>query len=242
MNVQHRLKPLPTSRNGLYLHLVSNLKWHNSQVSCLRTRNHVSMQCLCTKPRVPLQWQGLSRSSPNSWTDRLDDWQIRQLGEERPTPLKLRRSVDKGCVKITKSAICCLIKNKVITTVDQKKGKYLKKSKIKVKPTKLFKLTRENVGDQFVFVLVLHLIGWETGASFLDCSQGEVKQKQCNLGLLSTLNWKSLELLFSYKQHSKSYVCWYETETCPEFYCWAFFCFRDRIVIVGLMICKTTVV
>ena len=143
MNVQHRLKPLPTSRNGLYLHLVSNLKWHNSQVSCLRTRNQVSMQCLCTKPRVPLQWQGLSRSSPNSWTDRLDDWQIRQLGEERPTPLKLRHSVDKGCMKITKLAICCLIKtkNKFITTVDQKKGKYLKKSKIKVKPTKLSKLS-----------------------------------------------------------------------------------------------------
>ena len=143
MNVQYRLKPLPTSRNGLYLHLVSNLKWHNSQVSCLRTRNHVSMQCLCTKPRVPLQWQGLSRSSPNSWTDRLDDWQIRQLGEERPTSLKLWRSIDEGCVKITKLAICCLIKtkNKVITTVDQKKWKYLKKSKIKVKPTKLSKLS-----------------------------------------------------------------------------------------------------
>ena len=39
-------------------------------------------------------------------------------------------------------------------------------------------------------VLVLHLIGWVGGASFLDQSQSEVEQNQWNLGLLSTLNWK----------------------------------------------------
>ena len=41
-------------------------------------------------------------------------------------------------------------------------------------------------------VLVLHLIGWESGASFFDRSQGEVKQNQSNPWLLSTLNWKLL--------------------------------------------------
>lgn len=44
--------------------------------------------------------------------------------------------------------------------------------------------------------LVLHLIGWESGTIFLDQSQSEVKQNQnqCNLGLLSALNWKWLYL------------------------------------------------
>ena len=41
-------------------------------------------------------------------------------------------------------------------------------------------------------VLVLYLIGWEGGASFLDKSQNAVKQNQCNPGLLSTLSWKLL--------------------------------------------------
>ena len=37
--------------------------------------------------------------------------------------------------------------------------------------------TRENAGGQIVIVfLVLNLIGWEVGASFLDQSQNEVKQ------------------------------------------------------------------
>ena len=37
-------------------------------------------------------------------------------------------------------------------------------------------------------VLVLHLIGWEVDASFLDQSQSEVKQNQSNSGLLSKFN------------------------------------------------------
>ena len=37
-------------------------------------------------------------------------------------------------------------------------------------------------------VLVLYLIGLESGASFLDQSQSIVKKNQCNPGLLSTLN------------------------------------------------------
>ena len=41
-------------------------------------------------------------------------------------------------------------------------------------------------------VLVFHLIGWLSVASFLDQSQREVRQKQSNAGLLSTLSWKLL--------------------------------------------------
>ena len=47
--------------------------------------------------------------------------------------------------------------------------------------------TRENAGDN---VLILFLIGWWSGASFLDQSQCKAKQKQSNPGLILTLNWK----------------------------------------------------
>ena len=47
-------------------------------------------------------------------------------------------------------------------------------------------------------VLVLHLIGWESGASFFDQSQREVKQNQSNPWLLSTLNWTLLSLSESF--------------------------------------------
>ena len=53
---------------------------------------------------------------------------------------------------------------------------------------------RENAG---CLVLVIHLIGWESGASFLNQLQREVKQNQCNPGLLSTLFWKLLYLAIS---------------------------------------------
>ena len=45
---------------------------------------------------------------------------------------------------------------------------------------------RENAGDN---VLILFLIGWWSGASFLDQSQCKVKQKQSNPGLI----WHSIE-------------------------------------------------
>ena len=55
---------------------------------------------------------------------------------------------------------------------------------------------RENACDQVArLVLVLHLIGWAGGASFLNQSQSVVKQNQSNSGLLSTLNWKPLYVL-----------------------------------------------
>ena len=43
-------------------------------------------------------------------------------------------------------------------------------------------------------VLVLHLIGWKSGARFLDQSQSEIKQNQINHSLNSILNRKLLEL------------------------------------------------
>ena len=49
---------------------------------------------------------------------------------------------------------------------------------------------RENVGDQVVISFSLHLIGLESGASFLNQSQSKVKQNQSNPGVLSTFNWK----------------------------------------------------
>ena len=39
-------------------------------------------------------------------------------------------------------------------------------------------------------LLVLKLIGWESGASFLDQSYKELKENQSCPGLFSTLNWK----------------------------------------------------
>ena len=41
-------------------------------------------------------------------------------------------------------------------------------------------------------VLVLLLIGWESGASFVNQSQSEVKQDQSKRNLLSILKWKPL--------------------------------------------------
>ena len=70
-----------------------------------------------------------------------------------------------------------------------------KKSEYKQPTTK----TRENAGKRGKtrvtkawLVLVLHLIGGKGGASFLDQSQGEIKQKQSNLQLLTTYYLKLL--------------------------------------------------
>ena len=41
-------------------------------------------------------------------------------------------------------------------------------------------------------VFVLHLTGWNGGASFLDQSKSKVKQHWCNSRLLSIINWKVL--------------------------------------------------
>ena len=56
--------------------------------------------------------------------------------------------------------------------------------------TKTIKLpkARENAADQVVIAFRVHLIGRESGASFLDQSQTGVKQIQSIPGLLSILN------------------------------------------------------
>ena len=56
--------------------------------------------------------------------------------------------------------------------------------------TKTIKLpkARENAADQVVIAFRVHLIGRESGASFLDQSQTGVKQIQSIPGSLSILN------------------------------------------------------
>ena len=41
-------------------------------------------------------------------------------------------------------------------------------------------------------IFVLHLTGWNDGASFLVQSKSKVKQNRCNSGSLSIINWKVL--------------------------------------------------
>ena len=47
---------------------------------------------------------------------------------------------------------------------------------------------RENASEQVLSILVLHLIGWEVGLSFLDQSPEKEKRIESNSGLLSTPN------------------------------------------------------
>lgn len=58
--------------------------------------------------------------------------------------------------------------------------------------TSILPKARENVGDLVVIGFSLHLIGWESDAIFLDQSLNDVKQKESNAELISTLNWKLL--------------------------------------------------
>ena len=61
---------------------------------------------------------------------------------------------------------------------------------------------RENVCERVtIAVLVLLLIGWESGASFLNQSLSVVTQNQSKWELLSTLNWKPLKIvIFKYNK------------------------------------------
>ena len=74
---------------------------------------------------------------------------------------------------------CGETKTKVITTANEQKEKY----RLKRRETRVTKSW---------LMLVLHLIGWGSGASFVDQSQNKVKQNQCNPGLLLTLSKMSL--------------------------------------------------
>ena len=51
---------------------------------------------------------------------------------------------------------------------------------------------RENACEQITIAFGLLLIGWESGASFVNQSQSKVKQNKSKHELLSTLNWKPL--------------------------------------------------
>ena len=58
--------------------------------------------------------------------------------------------------------------------------------------TSILPKAQENVGDLVVIGFSLHLIGRESDAICLDQSQNDVKQKESNAELISTLNWKLL--------------------------------------------------
>ena len=74
---------------------------------------------------------------------------------------------------------CGKTKTKLTTTANEQKEKYRLKR-------------RETWVTKSWLMLVLHLSGWGSGASFVDQSQKKVKQNQCNPGLLLTLTKMSL--------------------------------------------------
>ena len=79
-------------------------------------------------------------------------------------------------------------KTNVNTTANQKKGKYFKRQwELKVKPIKL-PIARENKSDQVVIDFSLHVIGWESGASFLDQSQSKAKKNNAVSDYFQHLN------------------------------------------------------
>ena len=84
---------------------------------------------------------------------------------------------------------CGKTKTKLTTTANEQKEKYrLKRGKARESAGKRGKA---RVTKSWL-MLVLHLIGWGSGASFEDQSQSKVKQNQCNPGLLLTLLKMSL--------------------------------------------------
>ena len=86
---------------------------------------------------------------------------------------------------------CFHTKTKVIMTANQKLGKYeMEPLRTQSKTGKLAIWNVKNTNDQLSLVLVLNLIGWESGTSFLDQSQSETKQNHSNPGLLLTVNLK----------------------------------------------------
>ena len=74
---------------------------------------------------------------------------------------------------------CRKSKTKVRRTINQNQRNYLKEEPwvIEAKTSKLPE-ERENAIHQVEMVVVLHLIGWDDGASDLDQSKSEVKQNQ----------------------------------------------------------------
>ena len=86
---------------------------------------------------------------------------------------------------------CLKNKTKVITTpIRWKENTFKGQWKLKNRPNILKR--GKTRASKSCLVLVLHLIGWESGVRFLDQSQSEVKQNHSNPGKLSTLSWKCL--------------------------------------------------
>ena len=80
---------------------------------------------------------------------------------------------------------CHKNKTKVITTpIRWKEDTFKGQWKLKNRPNILKR--GKTRASKSCLVLVLHLICWESGVSFLDQSQSEVKQNQCNPGKLLT--------------------------------------------------------
>ena len=80
---------------------------------------------------------------------------------------------------------CHKTKTKIITTTNQKE--YTSKRQWEHKEPNCPKRGKTRATKSW-----LRPTGWEDDASFLDQSQSEVKQNQCNPRLISTLNWKLL--------------------------------------------------
>ena len=80
---------------------------------------------------------------------------------------------------------CLKNKTKVITTpIRWKENTFKGQWKLKNRPNILKR--GKTRASKSCLVLVLHLIGWESGVRFLDQSQSEVKQNQSNPGKLLT--------------------------------------------------------
>ena len=113
-------------------------------------------------------------------------------------------------VTITKSCIC-----KWISDLDR-----ISLYNINTISSKQVISIRGSLVDPITMVLVLCLIGWETEVNFLNQSLIEVKQNQCNSGLLLPLNWifSILKLVFIKLQGKDFCSLW-----CCTLFCFFFF-------------------
>ena len=74
------------------------------------------------------------------------------------------------------------------TTIANQKGKKAFKSQSNWKQTNILRRRKTRVNKSWL-VLVLHVIGWQSGTSFLDQSQGKGRQNQFSV---RSVNWKLL--------------------------------------------------
>ena len=155
----------------------SKIKWRVER----KEMNRVELRTILIQLLCALEWQVSPRFNPMTSISHLtpyddifsfekDSWQQSKLSKE-------------GCklsVKLRESAVT---KTKVVTTAYQSKENTFKSQwGLKVKTTKLTKArgyVRWSSRDRFWFCISLV----ERGASFLNQSQSEVEENQCNLGI-----------------------------------------------------------